>query len=281
MTHLSQRYYKSCYVCYYKSGWKLVTNPVSYFIRDKVDFHFKSCCYYISHWFSIQIRLILQILFFITNQGDTRALTVKSDLNPITTSKIAEMQNLVRRLNHRFMLVSQWFLLRSRYENATPNLCFNCSVNYWVSCAINKGGFFEIALVVVVDTHLPCFEALAYVLPHFDALTHVVIRVSSAFIFQTFAEVCYSVFVNRSSFKSVLNLRKAYIFKSLLKVYYRSVFNESSKAFIFQKCEHWKFTPWVTFYFGLSLHIFLWKMSATPGAYIKLGCLARRRCATK
>ena len=108
-------------------------------------------------------------------------------------------------------------------------------MRYWVSCAINKKGFFEIAFVIVVDTHLPRFEALAYVLPHFDALTHVVIRVSSAFIFQTFAEVCYSVFVNRSSFKSVLNLRKAYIFKSLLKVYYRSVFNESSKAFIFQK----------------------------------------------
>ena len=51
-------------------------------------------------------------------------------------------------------------------------------------------------VVVVVDTHLPRFEALAYVLPHFDALTHLVIRVSSAFIFQTFAEVCYSVFVN-------------------------------------------------------------------------------------
>ena len=108
-------------------------------------------------------------------------------------------------------------------------------MHYWVSCAINKGGFFEIAFVVVVDTHLPRFEALAYVLPHFDALTHVVIRVSSAFIFQTFAEVCYSVFVNRSSFKSVLNLRKAYIFKSFLKVYYRSVFAESFKTFIFQK----------------------------------------------
>ena len=107
---------------------------------------------------------------------------------------------------------------------------------YWVSCAINEGGFFEIAFFVVIDTHLPRFEALAYGLPHFDALTHVVIRVSSAFIFQTFAEVCYSVFVNRSSFKSVLNLRKAYIFKSLLKVYYRSVFNATSKAFIFQKC---------------------------------------------
>ena len=87
-----------------------------------------------------------------------------------------------------------------------------------------------VVVVVVVDTNLPRFEAPAYVLPHFDALTHLVIRVSSAFIFQTFAEV------NRSSFKSVLNFRKAYIFKSLLKVYYRSVFNESSKAFIFQKC---------------------------------------------
>ena len=34
-------------------------------------------------------------------------------------------------------------------------------MHYWVSCAINKGGFFEIAFVVVVvvfvvvDTHLP------------------------------------------------------------------------------------------------------------------------------
>ena len=37
--------------------------------------------------------------------------------------------------------------------------------------------FFEISFsfVVVVDTHFPRFEALAYVLPHFDALTHVVI----------------------------------------------------------------------------------------------------------
>ena len=86
-----------------------------------------------------------------------------------------------------------------------------------MSCANNKGGFFEIAFVVVVGTHLHRFEALAYILPHFDALTLVVIRLSSVFIFQTFAEVCYSVFVNRSSFKSVLNLRKAYIFESLLK----------------------------------------------------------------
>ena len=33
--------------------------------------------------------------------------------------------------------------------------------------------FSEIAFVVVVDTHLPRFEALAYVLPHFDALTSI------------------------------------------------------------------------------------------------------------
>ena len=56
-------------------------------------------------------------------------------------------------------------LLCSRYE--TPNLC-------WVSCANNKGGYF-----VVVDTNLPHFEVLAYVLSHFDALTHAVFRVSS------------------------------------------------------------------------------------------------------
>ena len=84
-------------------------------------------------------------------------------------------------------------------------------MHYWVTCAINKESFFEIAFVV--DTHLPRFEAPAYVLPHFNELTHVVIRASSALIIQAFAEVFYSVFVKRSSFKSLLNLRKAYIFQ--------------------------------------------------------------------
>ena len=75
----------------------------------------------------------------------------------------------------------------------------------------------------------------------------------------------------------MLNHRKACIFNSLLKVYYRSVFNESSKAFIFHSSKScWKFTSWVTFYFGLSLQICLWKMRATPGACIKPGCLAWR-----
>ena len=102
-----------------------------------------------------------------------------------------------------------------RGTRTQPLIFVACSVHYWVSCTINKGGFFEIAfVVVVVDTHLSRFEALAYLWHQFDALTHLVIRVSSAFIFQTFAEVWYSVFVNRSSFKSLLNFRKAYIFKS-------------------------------------------------------------------
>ena len=35
---------------------------------------------------------------------------------------------------------------------------------------------------IFVDTLLPRFEALGYVLPHFDELTHVAIRGSSAFI---------------------------------------------------------------------------------------------------
>ena len=59
-------------------------------------------------------------------------------------------------------------------------ICVGCSVHYWVPYAINKGGFFEVAFVVVVDTHLRRLKALAYVLPHFDELTHVVIRASSS-----------------------------------------------------------------------------------------------------
>ena len=67
-----------------------------------------------------------------------------------------------------------------RGTRTQPLICVGCSVHYWVPCAINKGSFFHIAFVVVVDTHLPRFEALAYVLPHSDELTHVVIRATSS-----------------------------------------------------------------------------------------------------
>ena len=46
-----------------------------------------------------------------------------------------------------------------------PLIFVGCFVDYWVSCAMNKGGFFEIAFVL---THiLPHFEVLAAILPHF------------------------------------------------------------------------------------------------------------------
>ena len=60
---------------------------------------------------------------------------------------------------------NQRSFLRSRYENATL-IFVGCSVHYWVSCAINKGGFFEIAFLSSSSS-----SALAYILPHFDALT--------------------------------------------------------------------------------------------------------------
>ena len=68
-----------------------------------------------------------------------------------------------------------------------PLISVGCSVNYWVSCAINKQGFLRLHMCRHIFPH---FEALAYFLPHFDTLTHTVIHVSSKFIFQTFAEVC-------------------------------------------------------------------------------------------
>ena len=48
-----------------------------------------------------------------------------------------------------------------RGTRTQPLFFVGCSVHYWVTCAINKGGFFEIAFSFVVDTHLPRFEALA------------------------------------------------------------------------------------------------------------------------
>ena len=41
-----------------------------------------------------------------------------------------------------------------------PVICVGCFVQYWVRCAINKGDFFKIAFLVVVDTHFARFEAL-------------------------------------------------------------------------------------------------------------------------
>ena len=73
---------------------------------------------------------------------------------------------------HKFSYVKKHFsiLIPVPFQGTRtqPLICAGCSVHYWESCAINEEGFF-----VVVDTHLPRFEALAYVLPHFDALTSI------------------------------------------------------------------------------------------------------------
>ena len=60
-----------------------------------------------------------------------------------------------------------------------------CSVHYWVSCAIKKRVFLRLHLFR--HTFTSFWDTCSF-LPHFDALSHVVIHVSSA-LFQTFAEV--------------------------------------------------------------------------------------------
>ena len=55
---------------------------------------------------------------------------------------------------------------------------------------------------ICVDTHLPRYEAIAYVLPHFDALTHMVFHVSST-LYVFVKRIYRSVFV-----RCLLNLPK-------------------------------------------------------------------------
>ena len=59
--------------------------------------------------------------------------------------------------------VIMYMFVAFEVRGTQPLICVGCSVHYWVTCAINKGGFFEISFlfVVVVDTHLPRFEVLA------------------------------------------------------------------------------------------------------------------------
>ena len=90
-----------------------------------------------------------------------------------------------------------------------PLISGGCSVHYWVLCAINKRSFLRLHLCWHTFASLwgACLRFASLWRANSLAL---VIRVPSALIFQTFAEVSYSVFVRRSSFKSLLNLRKAY-----------------------------------------------------------------------
>ena len=105
-------------------------------------------------------------------------------------------------------------------------------MHHWVSCAINKQGFLRLHLC----RHT--FASLWGACLRFASLWRTNSGCDSCVLgvhLSKFTEVCFSVFVKRSSFESLLNLRT--YSKSLLKVYYRSMFAESSKAFIFQKLQ--------------------------------------------
>ena len=121
-----------------------------------------------------------------------------------------------------------------RGTRTQPLICVGCSVHYWISCAIKKGGFFEIAFVVV-DTHLLGFEALAYVLPHFDELTHMVIHVSSAqFIFAICLRKVYTICACQGFFES----SKAFNTRSNILLWIKPLYSHhgSSLSLHFGKC---------------------------------------------
>ena len=109
-----------------------------------------------------------------------------------------------------------------------------------------------------VDIHLPRFEAIAYVLPHFDALTDVVIHLY-------LSNVCWGLLF--------VFVKRAY-FKSLLKVYYRSVFVESSKAFNnLSKILLWIKPSYFSAWFVTVFQKCVWLLVHAP---MKPGCFARR-----
>ena len=91
---------------------------------------------------------------------------------------------------------------------------------------------------IFVETHLPHHEAIAYVLPHFDALTRMMIHVSSAFIFA----IC---------------LLKAYVSICVCQGFVYFGLNLHIFSFV---------------------HHCLWKMCATPVACIKPGLVQRPLC---
>ena len=60
---------------------------------------------------------------------------------------------------------SGFFLIHCvRGTRTQPLICVGCSVHYWVSCAINKGGFFEIAFSSSTHICLPLRSLLTFCL---------------------------------------------------------------------------------------------------------------------
>ena len=137
-------------------------------------------CFTFFYKISFPKRGINHLSFYLLSYTYKIALK-ESGFNPLcgTFSKKEKETFLCPHKGHQFNRKTYYCVPGTRTQ---PLICVGCSVQL-----VREVFFLRLHSFVVVDTHLPRFEALAYVLPHFDALTHVL--VSSAFIFQRFAEV--------------------------------------------------------------------------------------------
>ena len=152
------------------------------------------------------------------------------------------MQNVTNSLRiiyfvkiYTMQLLLQYMLVRALENNCIratrtqPLICVGCSVHYWVSCAINKRGFFR--------------DCICRRRRHtFASLWGACLRFAFASLWPTNSrgDSCVLERLLRSFIlfsQSVHLLRVCWIFvkrtyfKSLLKVYYRYVFAESFKSF--------------------------------------------------
>ena len=87
--------------------------------------------------------------------------TSKTKMMTLLASNISAHSNYLTLFTVLNIFLKLMFISYLTYEmlylrsgtRTQPLICVGCFVHYWVSCAINKGGFFEIAFVVVVYTH--------------------------------------------------------------------------------------------------------------------------------
>ena len=97
------------------------------------------------------------------------------------------------------------------FTRTQPLISVGCSVHYWVSCAINNRGFLRLHLC------RNTFASLWGACLHFALLWRTNSHGDSCVLGVHLSNVCWaglhSVFVKRLSFKSLLKLRKAYIFQ--------------------------------------------------------------------
>ena len=113
-----------CHLCFLQDSWSLMQSSLSIFFG-----------------FGSRIATFIWWIIF-------------TGLNSLHSSKVQEC--MLNKLFYLCYLSVQWFSC-VRGTRTQPLICVGCSVHYWVSCAINKGVFLEIAFVVTLR-----------VVPHFS-----------------------------------------------------------------------------------------------------------------